>query len=125
MTATPASPASTSPPQSFGWFGLPRTLIIGLVVGVLGFLFSFTIYQSSSDDGVVLTCISINIGAFMVAIACLVLAVVAITQRSHQRRTAPSASQAPAAVFFALTAVLGLLCAAHVVRGLELFGGRC
>lgn len=125
MNASPSSAASSPAPRSIGWFGLPRTLVIGLAVGVLGFLFSFTIYQSTSDDGAVLTCTSIDIGAFMVAIACLVLGVVAAVQRSRQHGSAPSARQAPAAVFVALTAVLGLLCAAHVVRGIELFGGRC
>ena len=72
---------NTSPRPTSGWLGLPPTLLIGLGLAIVGLVFSLNIYVSTPEQ-----CTSINIGAFLVMIACLVLVAVAMGQRRRAAR---------------------------------------
>lgn len=109
---------NSSPRTTSGWLGLPPTLLISLGLAIVGMIFSFNIYVSPPEQ-----CTSINIGAFLVMIACLVLLGVAMGQR---RRAARDGAQiASPALYGGAIALVILLCVVHVFRGLGMIGGAC
>lgn len=114
---------NNSPRPKSGWLGLPPTLLISLGLAIVGMVFSFNIYSSQSHNGVVTQCTSINIGAFLVIIACLVLVGVAMGQRRSAARA--GAQIASPALYGGAIALVILLCVVHVFRGLGMIGGAC
>lgn len=85
---------NTSPRPASGWLGLPPTLLISLDLAIVGLVFSLNIYVSTPEQ-----CTSINIAAFLVMIACLVLVAVAMGQRGDRScdavvRSTPTAASA-------------------------------
>lgn len=117
---------NTSPVQKYGWFGLPKPLVIGVGVAVIGMLFSMTISSSRSMNGVVTQCTYIDVGAFLVAIACAVLLLVGVTRwRAGHRRAGDGQQLASPALFYGLCALVALMTVVHVLRGFGVIGGIC
>lgn len=109
---------NTSPRPTTGWLGLPTTLLISLGLAIVGMVFSLNIYMSTPEQ-----CTSINIGAFLVLIACLVLLGVAMGQR--RRAASSGAPVASPALFGGAIALVLLLCVVHLLRGIGMIGGAC
>ena len=114
---------NNSPRPKSGWLGLPPTLLISLGLAIVGMIFSLNISTSHTENGVVTQCASINIGAFLVIIACLVLVGVSMGQRRKAARA--GAQIASPALFGGAIALVILLCVVHVFRGLGMIGGAC
>lgn len=109
---------NTSPRPTSGWLGLPPTLLIGLGLAIVGLVFSLNIYVSTPEQ-----CTSINIGAFLVMIACLVLVAMAMGQRRKAARA--DAQIASPALYGGAIALVILLCVVHAFRGFGMIGGAC
>lgn len=114
---------NTSPRPASGWLGLPPALLISVGLAVVGLVFSLNISSSRTENGVVTQCTSINIGAFLVMIACLVLVAVAMGQRRRAARA--GAQTASPALYGGSIALVILLCVVHAFRGFGMIGGAC
>ncbi|PRZ42672.1 hypothetical protein CLV47_10416 [Antricoccus suffuscus] len=103
------------------WDRTPTAFKFGLVVAILGFFVSMTVFRSSSVNGAVVSCSYYNLGALAVALVVVVCAFTGFTDgRKRHPRLRPSSPW-----LYGGTVVLLALAAIHVARGFGIIGGGC
>lgn len=118
MNETTTTPRTTS----MDLRRLPASFLWGLGIGIVGFIISFRTTSTSSVNGEVTACSSMDLAALAWATLCVVCALAGIGRYRLQR---PVDRAATRLMMLAVTAVLGLLAVIHVLRGLGMIGGPC
>lgn len=114
--AGPGTPRASTSPRD-----VPLPIWIGLGLGILAFVTRFSVYSSSTHNGVQTSCSYIDIFGFLAAAGLVTCVVLGWTSRagSHVAR------RLAAPLMFGLSAVLLALAVVHVLRGVGTIGGLC
>lgn len=99
----------------------PKTLWIGLVIGLIAFVVNLSFSSTSSENGVMTSCSYFDIAALGAAVACVLCSIVSAVQRLR----CPERYPFTAWVVYLLSAVLILLGAIHAMRAFGIVGGPC
>lgn len=116
----PRTTTAPLPAQTTRVTDLPKALSGAVVVGLLGFLFSFHEYTVSTLSGVY-TCFYLDIGALGVAALVAILTLVGLIRRASD----PWTNRARWWLVWAVAGLNAVLVVIHVLRGVGVIGGLC
>ncbi|MCT2007651.1 hypothetical protein M3C74_06090 [Micrococcus lylae] len=108
-------------PDGKAWFGLPIPLVLGVGVGLLGFVITVSATTTRSVNDVVTVCRHTDFSAWLWAAATAVLGLVGLV---HGMRENPNWT-APRWALWAMVAACAVMAVLHVLRGLGLIGDPC
>lgn len=108
-------------PDAKAWFGLPIPLVLGVGVGLLGFVITVSATTTRSVNDVVTVCRHTDFSAWLWAAATAVLGLVGLV---HGMRQNPNWT-APRWALWAMVAAGAVMAVLHVLRGLGLIGDPC
>ena len=116
MTTSPNAPAQSTPSLK----AVPNAFWVGLAIGLLGFFVKLSETSTQIHNGEVISCSSVDLAGFFVAIGLAVCAWVTWSPTVQRLADKP-----PVALRAGLVAVLLALAAVHVLRGFGLFLSPC
>ncbi|ATG50383.1 hypothetical protein CFK38_01725 [Brachybacterium vulturis] len=99
----------------------PKTLWIGLVIGLIAFVVNLSFSSTSSENGVMTSCSYFDIAALGAAVACVVCGIASAVQRLRRPERYPFTAW----VVYLLSAVLIVLSVIHALRAFGILGGPC
>ncbi|MGH3446581.1 MAG: hypothetical protein ACRDP4_03050 [Nocardioidaceae bacterium] len=121
MHATAGGTSATQRGPSTDLRELPKSLWVGLVVGVLAFFVTISSHTEERVNGVQTSCSYTDFAALVGALACIICVPAAWMARGKLSRRRQSALwlMAPGSLLLIAFAVV------HVLRGLGVVGGPC
>lgn len=99
----------------------PKSMWVGLIVGLVGLVVNMSFTSSQSVNGVVTQCTSINIAAFLAAAVCLLCGIRTISGKLRR----PGRYPMHAGIVLGAGGVILLLAIVHVLRGIGILSGAC
>ena len=99
----------------------PRSLWVGLVVGLLAFVLELTFSSTRTVNGAMVECSYFDAGALIAAGVCLLCGILAITSTLRRPHHFPM----HAGVVLGVSGFVLLLAVVHVLRAFGIVGGIC
>ena len=107
--------------QPPAWFGLPIPLVLGVAVGLVGFVITVDTLATTARNGVVTQCTHTDFSAWLWAAATAVVGAVGFVQALRR----PGDWAAPRVLVWVMAAATALMAVLHLMRALGVIGDPC
>lgn len=118
---TTKDPRTLLPEPTTSLRDAPAAHYVGLAIGVIAFVVSFSSQTTRTVNGIQTVCTYQDYGAMIAAALCLLCAGLGI----QQRRSHPYQYPVKPWIVHVLAAVLVILAVVHTLRGFAVIGGPC